>query len=264
MAVDKHIIRINDTWDNLKSAIGNHQIAILTDSNNELIARDGTDIHLYKPYKTWDGDSFALNTGEFSSISLEETLTYTAEGKGISYYGEATTGIALNGDSIDFTVNGTAVLSLPETGLDYGDLNGASDTKEPTGFVNRTDSTLSFNNSNRTLTISGTYDIYIYGVRQTITNDAVVIDNTVGLWFIYYNAAGALTASQTPWTISDTVQVCTVFWNGTAGLLGEERHGCNMSSSVHDYLHYVIGARYRSGFGLAVTNASSWTIDRGY
>lgn len=138
-------------------------------------------------------------------------------------------------------------------------------TKEPTGFANRTDSTLSFNDGNRTLSITGTYDIYIYGVKTTKTNDSIQITNTNGLWYIYYNASGVLTASQTAWDIPTTVQVATVYWNGTTGLIGEERHGLTMDSATHRYLHVTRGAVIvPGGFAGVFTNPTAWTVAAGY
>jgi hypothetical protein len=75
----------------------------------------------------------------------------------------------------------------------------------------------------------------------------VAITNTVGLWFIYYDDAGVLTASQELWDLSSYVPIATVYWNGTNGVVGDERHGCTMDWATHSLIHKTIGTRYTSG-----------------
>lgn len=143
------------------------------------------------------------------------------------------------------------------------EVDWSADTKEPTGFVNRTDSTIAFTDGTRTFAITGTYDIYLSGVKTAKTGDSVVITDTVGLWFIYYSTAGVLTASQTAWDFTGgACPVATVYWNGTNGLIGDERHGINMDGATHDVLHHTVGARYNSGLAGTFSD-DSFTITAG-
>jgi hypothetical protein len=132
----------------------------------------------------------------------------------------------------------------------FGDVYDAQE--EPTGFVDRT-ATLSWADGSHTLTITGNHDIYIYGVKTTKGTDSIQITDATDLYWIYYNAAGALTASTTHpgWALPI---MATVYWNTDGGggsynkgLAGEERHGLVMDWAAHEYLHNTVGSRYESG-----------------
>lgn len=131
------------------------------------------------------------------------------------------------------------------------------------GFVNRTDSTLAFNNGTRTFTIapvSTSFTFYANGVEYVkSTAQTVVITDTEGQWFIYFNSSGVLTATQTftPTIIIEFAFVAIVYWdatNNTAILMGDERHGCVMDSQTHAYLHNTHGSAIDYPIGLAITN----------
>jgi hypothetical protein len=140
---------------------------------------------------------------------------------------------------------------------------------EPTGFPNRTDSTLSFDDLSRTFTIAPAvdeFDIFIDGEKTTFdTSQSVAITDTEGLWFIYFDSAGVLTSSQVAWTFgSSLVFVAIAYWdatNKTAILLGEERHGHVMSWAEHKYLHYEKGAQWISGFTPALSVDGDGSLD---
>jgi len=132
------------------------------------------------------------------------------------------------------------------------------DENEPTGFVNRTDSTLSFDDGTRTLTISGaSYDFYIDGVKFTKTGSSnKQITDTEGLWWFYFDSNGTLQATQTFATslILNNALVAIVYWdatNNSAIYFGDERHGITMDGITHAYLHLVFGTKWISGLGLA-------------
>ncbi|MHA2402665.1 MAG: hypothetical protein ACXADH_06700 [Candidatus Kariarchaeaceae archaeon] len=134
---------------------------------------------------------------------------------------------------------------------------------EPTGFLNRTDSVLSFVGGTRTFTITPTgafFNIWQQGVEYSITAaDSIVIPDTAGVHAIYYDA-GVLTQTANPSrsTYDDLmvnrVLVGLVYWNATdnaAYVLGDERHGSIMSGRTHEWIHDAIGAVYREGFTLS-------------
>lgn len=145
-------------------------------------------------------------------------------------------------------------LTEDDTRANTGPLTG-----EPTGFPNVTDSVLSFVPATRTFTVApavSSFDTYSKGVKQTYSAaQNVVIANTTGLHFVYFNAAGTLVSSLTPWTFGDgLVFVATVYWNTnvtTQYLLGEERHGPVMDWRTHQYLHETRSTVYVSGFALS-------------
>lgn len=131
---------------------------------------------------------------------------------------------------------------------------------DPTGFVDRV-ATLSFVDGTRTFTITGSHAIYISGIKTTKTTDSIVIANTVSVHWIYYDGTGTLSESTTPPDFYLPL-IATVYWDGTKGVLGEERHGINMYGSVHEYLHKTVGARYINGLAGTFTDTTI-SIDSG-
>lgn len=116
--------------------------------------------------------------------------------------------------------------------------------KEPTGFPNNTDSTIAFDDGALTFSITpvgASFDFWYRGKGYTKTSvDSVVITDTEGSWFIYYNSSGVLTASQSVWSFETDAFVAVIYWNATnneAIWMLDERHGLVMDWKVHQYLH---------------------------
>jgi hypothetical protein len=134
-----------------------------------------------------------------------------------------------------------------------------SDNKTPKhGFENHDDTTLSFTDGTRTLNLTRVNDFtyWINGTKYTKTaTDTVQIDDTEGIWYIYYSGS-TLTASQTPWSITDltVIPVAIVYWDATNNVAltdaKDERHLYTMSPATHNNLHHTRGATFESGFGL--------------
>lgn len=144
-----------------------------------------------------------------------------------------------------------------------------TNTKEPTGFVSGTDSTISFTDGTRTFTISpavSEFSFYSKGVKFTKTTaQTVVIDDTEGIWYIYFNSSGVLTASQVEWGFTDgTVQTSLVYWDATNNkgiLIGDERHGLIMDGATHLNLHKTRGTQWFSGFTPSLTVDGNGSLD---
>lgn len=144
---------------------------------------------------------------------------------------------------------------------------GRSDiTGEPTGFPNRTDSSISsIVTSNREFTITGTnFSVYYRGEEFVQNTETVTLTNATGLYFIYYNSSGTITFSTDFWDLSNTIPIATVYYNTslTEGRVVEERHGMTMDWATHAYLHQTIGTRYQSGLGVTYTN-TTFSMDSG-
>ncbi|MCP4900040.1 MAG: hypothetical protein GY906_23980 [bacterium] len=126
--------------------------------------------------------------------------------------------------------------------------------------------TLAFDDGNMRLTVTdgGSAHYYINGVKYTLGgNKTVDITDTEGIWFLYFSGA-TLTASQTPWAITDDDKalVAYVYWDATnnkALFLGNELHGYVMDAATHSYLHHTGGAQWDDG--LAVSDAGSEDIN---
>ena len=127
---------------------------------------------------------------------------------------------------------------------------------DPTGFPNRSDSAISFNNTGRIFTIqpvAGSFDFYQRGIKYTKSaSESISMPDTDGFHFFYYDINGTLQTSTTFFNLSNQAPVAVVYWNSSTGVgfITEERHGLVMDWATHQYLHRSAGARYISGFDL--------------
>jgi hypothetical protein len=132
-------------------------------------------------------------------------------------------------------------------------------SKEPTGFINTTSSTLSFSAVTLKVSlavVSGSYSFYSGGnlFVKTTTQEKAIAD-TEGLHYIYFDTSGVLSEGVVAWDIaSANVPVACVYWDGSAGILMDERHGIQMDGRTHEYLHETRGPAF--AFGLAGTFAA--------
>jgi hypothetical protein len=170
------------------------------------------------------------------------------------------------GGAVD-SVNGqTGVVVLNKSDIGLGNVDNKSLTaqnlaeKDPTGFPNRTDSAITFDDFTRTLFISATgasFDVWVRGTQFTFPNLIAIgkqIPPITGLWWFYFDITGdfKVTNSFTPDLFTQHALVAVLYWNqslGTHTYFGDERHGL-MDVDTHSYLHTVFGARYISGLAL--------------
>jgi hypothetical protein len=197
----------------------------------------------------WNGTEFVpgnKTTGSTTFIGLTDTpASYTgAEGKVLQ--------VNSAGDAVEFVTSLASEI--------------AEDTDEPTGFLNRTDSTFSFVIATRTFTVeplapATSFDYYIHGVKYTVSAPlSVTIPDTTGTYFFYLDDTVTLQATLNPdftTILVDNSYVANLTWNdtpaaGTTGLvtLGDERHGITMDSATHIHFHESFGAQYISGLAL--------------
>ena len=131
-------------------------------------------------------------------------------------------------------------------------------TKEPTGFENRTDSTITFNNTTRQLSISpvsASFKVWVVGELFIKTGlETVTIPNTTGIYYIYYDSTGTIQYKTSFFSLSSEAPIAYVYWNATNSLnyyFAEERHGITLDWATHEYLHRTRGAAYATGFGIS-------------
>lgn len=138
-------------------------------------------------------------------------------------------------------------------------------TKDPTGFPNSTETTLSVNNGTRTLTVARTgasFTVWQKGTPYTFSSDqSIVFPDTEGMHHFYIdNGVLTSTTTFTPDIIKEYVYVANLYWDATnnVAILGvdDERHGMYMDGATHAYLHNAFGSQYVSGLGL-----TSFTAD---
>jgi hypothetical protein len=130
-----------------------------------------------------------------------------------------------------------------------------------TGFVDRTSSTISFNESTRVATIapvSGSFDVYYRGEKHTFSGSLTyTVPNTSGGRYLSIDPA--------TWTLYDagiygdilnSVNCMYVYWDatgGTAVIFGDERHSVFGDPQWHYAQHRNVGTIWRSGGTLTYT-----------
>lgn len=134
-------------------------------------------------------------------------------------------------------------------------------TGDMMGFIDRTSTTLSFNESTRTFTITptgATWSVYYRGDLLTITGSkSVVIPNTTGAYFVRLNPSTLVLEAYGPIPdFANDVVMCYIYWNATTGkalIVGDERHGSKRDTTWHSNQHLNLGTVWRSGGSLAYT-----------
>lgn len=187
---------------------------------------------------------------------------------GVVVYQHATQGIIyvnpINGLYLEELDNVLITNPVSAEVLTYSAVSGLWINKEKGdqpfhGFVSKANTTLTFSASAvsgdpvRTFAINpiGTYSVFHNGIRTNIsTRKTIQIANIKGQHFVWMNANGTLSDSMTPWSLIDTtlIPVATLYWDGTNGVIGEERHGYGRNLLWHHFQHYNHGTSYTSGF----------------
>jgi hypothetical protein len=136
-------------------------------------------------------------------------------------------------------------------------------TKEPTGFPNRVDSEMEFDNLTRTFKIRPKapqtyFDIFIKGKPYRFeTEQSIQSPDDEGIFFFYFDD-GVLTFDNTfdLTLITENAWCATVYWdksNQANILLGDERHGIKMDAATHEYLHNLNGTVLTRGGDIGFT-----------
>lgn len=124
-----------------------------------------------------------------------------------------------------------------------------TDIKDPSGFIDGNNINVSYNWTNRTITLTGVLDYYWNGVKKTLASPwtSTAHTATVGAWFLSSSDGTNFTWSQTPWSFNH-VMVSYVNYKATLAttLAIRETHGI-MPWNVHEELHTTIGTYLLSG-----------------
>ena len=146
---------------------------------------------------------------------------------------------------------------------------GIDQTGEPMGHAARLDSTISFNVSTRTFSIApvgANYVVWCKGVKFIkTTTSTLVLPNTTGLYYIYFDPAGALQFRTSYFDWENDAPTAYIYWNattGTAPYFADERHGITLDWATHEYLHRTRGAVIANGFSISnFTITGSGAVD---
>lgn len=159
----------------------------------------------------------------------------------------AGTGIGVSSTSGIYTINSSNTV--------------ASDTLEPDGFVNRTDSEISFNDGSRQFSIAPkapatSYAIYNNGVKVVkSTTEITTLPDTTALYYIHFDkSTNNLSYKTTALNFDTDIPIAQIYYNADdnkAVYFGEERHGIRMDASTHRYLHNVFGTQYVNGLSIS-------------
>lgn len=133
-----------------------------------------------------------------------------------------------------------------------------SDMKHPLGFLNQTDSSLSFDNGTRTFTIQPAVSLFTYYISGVLyaksSAESIQISNTEGLHYIYYD--GDTLAETTTFSVDLFITyayVASLYWdtdNSWEIYFGNERHEINMPGTTHYREHIGDGTVWVNGIGL--------------
>ena len=193
------------------------------------------------------GDYTDLVTGDYCFVELEDLLHLYKYDSTSATTQDLPTWVTPDGNT------GNGRWELIQT---YKTTNNGFDVKQGPP----TDSTISFTDGTLTFSIQPTatsFDYYIDGIRYTSEGDTVVITDVEGLHWIYFDTDGDLKVRAPGGSTDDLILekclVGNVYWNATDNesiLVGEERHGNDMSAATHYHFHEAIGALYESGLSL--------------
>ena len=159
----------------------------------------------------------------------------------------------LNMDGYDI-INGTV------DGYDLSVIFG--NQSDPSGFIDRTTSTISVDAGTRTFSISpvsGSYDFLIAGNLITKNStDSVIFPDQEGLHFFWFDENAVLQQSifNSDFVASISGKaaiVAVIYWDATNSqviLFGEERHGL-MDNKAHIHFHLSFGAQWYEGGALS-------------
>jgi hypothetical protein len=125
-----------------------------------------------------------------------------------------------------------------------------SDNKAYRGFSANDTIGVSYNWSQRKVTLTGTLDYYWNGIKKTFTSPKTFTTGhtaTVGHWYLYSTDGTNFAWSQQPWSFDD-MQIAHVYYRSTSGATFciREPHG-TMDRESHEVLHNTVGTFLKSG-----------------
>jgi len=253
-----YVVTVNGTFFTKDLHVGDALIAGKDDPTIEtdwIILERNLDAATIKVLYESNANTEAFETLEKSNLGLlttgfDTTLHYhNADRNRVNHTGTQTASTISDFDtevsnSIDVTLNSQ---SRVEATIVNGFINPVSDV------------TCTFTDLTRTLDISPTTTSFTYwssGERYIkTTSENIVIDDTEGVWFIYYN--GSILSKSQVWNndyILKYALIAVMYWDATNKkqiYFGREYfHGTNMAGRTHEYLHNTRGFTLESGGAL--------------
>lgn len=153
-------------------------------------------------------------------------------------------------------------LSLGTTLANYiRQITGISQTAEPMGHADRSQSEIEFDTASRTFSISpvGTdFVVWCAGIEFVFTEtESIQLPNATGLYYIFFDENGQLGYQLDFFNWDSQAPTAYVYWNAStqeAVYFGEERHGITLDWQTHEYLHRTRGSALANGFDISGYN----------
>lgn len=161
---------------------------------------------------------------------------------------------------LNTTAKSNTVAAINELEAELSSINLLTETSEPMGFPSRSTSSISFDNTTKTFTISpvgSEFIVWTKGIRRTYSTPQSVsigASPATGLYYIYFNSLGVLSVRTTYFDWDNDAMVAYIYWNSntaTAPFVADERHGIVLDWATHEYLHRTRGAVIANGFSLS-------------
>lgn len=133
------------------------------------------------------------------------------------------------------------------------------DSKQPQGFINRTDSRISVSGNIFTIAPTGSsYSYYNQGIKVIKTSgDSLTIPNLTQINYIHFDTINNQISNKTTgFDFATDIPIAYVAWNsgispsGQMTFFAEERHGIAMDNSTHKWIHNTFGAQYVDGLSI--------------
>jgi hypothetical protein len=128
-------------------------------------------------------------------------------------------------------------------------------TNEPTGHLDRFASSIDFDDTTRTFSISpvgASFTVWVKGKEFIInTTYSLILPNVTSLYYIAFDETGNLIYTVNYFDFENTAPTAYVYWNSvtqSATFFADERHGTTMDWQTHEYLHRTRGASFARGF----------------
>jgi hypothetical protein len=214
---------------------------------NIIITNRGVSAQQVQFWKVVSGNSYALS--EIITIAAGYNLRINQNGDFILNMGSSSSVASTSLPLMD----GIAAVGSEGTTADGLHIHPADTTRAPKHrFDPGNSSVLTWSNTTRLISISGTFDVYLTGVKypKIASTETGTTRNTTGQFFVYYNSSGVLTVSTSLWNFQTDAPVSSGYWNADLGdgFALDERHQNVMDWATHYDIHQTMGAQCISGF----------------
>ena len=207
--------------------------------DNLLLCIDPT---IASPTKTGVVLADTANTGHGLSVlrrvqSMYRAQLWRSRRRGLAQVGSGAAGATGPAGSTGPTGAAGSLNAIPYTGLWY----------DVAALIYETTLSYSLTSPARQLTITptgATWRVWVNGTLYTFTGAQTISHAaTQGLWYIYVDNTGTITASQTFWNILDVAPIALIYYDATTPdyWLFDERHHYDTPVEWHQSQHFAIG-----------------------